>query len=150
VNKPAPISPLRVASMFPNASKAVRELNSGPAEPVEIKAYPTVGKRRKQMNKTEAEFSRMLEARKSRGEIIDWQYEGVTLRWGIIDPIKYTPDFLVFEEATAGMLRLALIETKGAHIWPKDMQKFKAARNEWPLLSFSMWQRSKGEWRQIL
>jgi hypothetical protein len=30
------------------------------------------------------------------------------------------------------------------------MAKFKQARNEWPLLRFEMWQRAKGEWRQLL
>lgn len=109
------------------------------------------GKRRRQMNKTEAAFAAILDARIKAGEIVSYEYEGMTLRWGTLDSIKYTPDFTIFEAIEGdGAVRIVFAETKGGHIWPKDMQKFKQARNEWPLFRFEMWQRKKGEWTQLL
>lgn len=108
------------------------------------------GKRRRAMNKTEAAFAAILDAKMRRGEIVSYEYEGITLRWGKIDGIRYTPDFTVFERIEAALVRICFVEVKGGHIWPKDMQKFKQARNEWPHFGFEMWQRKSGSWTQIL
>lgn len=114
------------------------------------------GKRRKAMNQTESAFAAILEAKKLAGEIVSYEYEGMTLRWGKLDNIQYTPDFFVIEYMHGSALsptpcvRIVFIETKGSHIWPQAMQKFKQARNEWPLFRFEMWQRKKGQWTQLL
>ena len=117
-----------------------------PARPDEPQAAPSrPGKRRKEMNKTEALYAKILEVKQSKGEIESFHYEGITLRWGSLDNIQYTPDFAVFID---GKLK-KLIETKGAHIWPKDIQKFKAARNQWPQFEFELWQYKDRQWTQL-
>src|SRR4051812_35225485 len=60
------------------------------------RAEPKVGKRRGAMNKTEARFARLLDARLERGEILSYEYEGITLRWP--DGMRYTPDFAAVRE----------------------------------------------------
>jgi len=81
------------------------------------------GKKRKhrgEMNATESEFSRGLEAQRRQGKILRYVFEGFTLRWA---DMRYTPDFLVFREAEKGYshLDVQLIEVKGAHIWDRDI-----------------------------
>ena len=44
-------------------------------------------------NKTEAAYSLWLDKRKADGEILDYFYEGITLK--LADATRYTPDFLV-------------------------------------------------------
>lgn len=122
-----------------------------------VEAPKKAGKRRKQMNKTEAEFARILQARMDRGEIVSFDYEGLTLRWP--DGMRYTPDFMVVQsliherlDAAASSefphVRLVLIEVKGAFGWQKDIVKFRAARANWPLYEFQFWQKLDGEWQQ--
>ena len=106
---------------------------------------PRNGKRRKQMNRTETEFSLMLERDKYEGRIRHWGYEEITLRWGDIDPIAYTPDFTVIELDG----RHTFIETKNKQIWKSDLQKFKAARNQFQHYEFRLWQKSKEGWTRI-
>lgn len=113
--------------------------------PLRSSAKPgTVGKRRKVMNKTESAFSKLMEEAKRIYAIDSWHFEGMTLRWGALDSISYTPDFLVFEPAG-----IRLIETKGAKLWKDTSQKFKAARNQWPQFTFEMWQLKNREWKQL-
>lgn len=116
------------------------------------------GKKRREMNKTEREFSMILDARKRAGEIIDWNYEGTTFRWGTLDCIAYTPDFTIIEGAiqrskeggkVKEYLKMVFVETKGGRIWPKDIQKFKAARNQFPLFEFQLHQKTKSGWQQL-
>lgn len=144
-------------------SKGCRELNpelfqGGKAIEVHLPPEPKkAGKRRKQMNKTEAEFARILQARMDRDEIVSFDYEGLTLRWP--DGMRYTPDFMVVQsliherlDAAASSefphVRLVLIEVKGAFGWQKDIVKFRAARANWPLYEFQFWQKLDGEWQQ--
>ncbi len=103
------------------------------------------------MNKTETEFSLILEADRVDGEIRRWEYEGITLRWA---DMKYTPDFLVtigtdFYIAGRQIVRFKLIEVKGGHIWDRDIVRFKGARAYWPEFTFEMWQKKKGLWTQL-
>lgn len=113
------------------------------------------GKRRKEMNQTEADFARILDAKVRRGDIVSYEYEGITLRWGKLDNIQYTPDFVVFVDTHPGALtpgnymNIKFIEVKGGKIWPKDIQKFKQARNEWPLFGFEMHQKKDRTWAQL-
>ncbi len=106
---------------------------------------PKRPQRRKQMNRTEAEFSLMLQRRLDEGHIKRWSFEELTLRWGTIDPISYTPDFTVIE--TDGSHRF--YEVKGSHIRAKDLQKFKASRNEFLHYSFELWQKKNRTWTQL-
>ncbi len=45
------------------------------------------------MNKTELEFSWILEQRKRRGEILDYTFEAIT--FNLADRTTYTPDFVI-------------------------------------------------------
>src|SRR3982750_3346087 len=49
-------------------------------------------RRSRQPNKTEAEFGRMLEARRLKGEFVTVEFESVRLKVG--DGCYYTPDYL--------------------------------------------------------
>lgn len=109
------------------------------------------GKRRKEMNKTEARFAALLDARAARGEIVSWAYEEITLRWP--DAMRYTPDFVVIMAANNQLDidpgTTVLIEVKGAHAWAKDVVKFRAARDKWgDRFRFEWWQEVDGVWRE--
>jgi hypothetical protein len=97
------------------------------------------------MNKTETEYSLILEAMKRREEISRWEFEGITLRWG---GLRYTPDFNVFPNMIAIHQPLRFIEVKGGFIREDAMVKFKAAKAHWPEFAFELWQKSGG-WRRI-
>ncbi len=112
------------------------------------------------MNKTEAEFALMLEAQKRAGEILRYEFEGITLRWA---DMRYTPDFVVFYRAFDVRKRIGtleemkedrettsikLIEVKGGHIWDRDIVRFKGARAYWPEFSFEMIQKTKQGWKR--
>lgn len=108
------------------------------------------------MNRTEAEFARMLEQRVRDGALQSFDYEGLSLRFG---GMIYTPDFVAVEsvthvppinEDTFPHVRLVFYEVKGGHIWPKDMVKFKAARHNYPLFRFELWQKKAGEWKKMI
>lgn len=128
---PAPVAPAS-ASVAPKTEQAVQKH----------------GKRRREMNKTEARYAQILEADKQAGRIASWHYEGMTLRWGTLDNIQYTADFLVFDGIAADG-RIRLIETKGAKLFKDTSQKFKAARNQWPQFEFQLWQLKKGAWTRL-
>ena len=49
------------------------------------------------MNKTEAEYARMLDASMQAGQILFWRFEAVKVR--LADATFYTPDFLVLNAA---------------------------------------------------
>lgn len=109
------------------------------------------GKRRSAMNKTEARFARLLEARVERGEIISFEYEGITLRWP--DGMRYSPDFVLWVSTTGINDHLytaqTLVEVKGAHAWAKDVVKFRAARDRWGnRYRFEFWQEVDGQWTE--
>ena len=110
------------------------------------------GKKRKEMNKTEGSFSRLLESQVTRGEIISFDYESIMFRWGTKDVIRYTPDFCVTKAIYRDgvdeypFIRYVFIEVKGAHTWAKDRQKFVQARNIFPLLEFQFWKRTDRAW----
>ncbi len=68
----------------------------------------------------------------------------------------YTPDFVVFgmpvlNTETGGDVpsQLKFIEVKGAHIWAKDLVRFKGCRAEWPMFEFEMHQKKGGQWQRI-
>jgi hypothetical protein len=107
----------------------------------------------REMNQTEREFSFILEAQKTKGEIVRWVFEGVTLKWG--GGMRYKPDFfvLVASGVKVGVQRIGhfrCVEVKGAKIWPNDITRFKGARAEWPEIEFEMHQKLEGAWNRLL
>jgi hypothetical protein len=96
-------------------------------------------------NKTETEFGLILEAQKRRGDILFYSYEGFSLRWG--DGMRYTPDYIVFVDNAP----IKLVEVKGAHIWDRDIVRFKGCRAEWKQwFEFEMHQKKQGSWIRLL
>jgi hypothetical protein len=110
-------------------------------------------------NKTETEFGWILEARKRKGEIVRYEFEGIRLRWGVDKEtgvaMWYKPDWFVVEQMLpqVAVNRVGFIacciEIKGAKIWDRDIVRFKGARAAWPEFAFEMWQKDKGLWNRI-
>lgn len=125
-----------------------------PMKDGEIRAIAVpVPKPKDRMNKTEREYSLILEAMKRRGKIERYEFEGITLSWGndpdTGKPMRYTPDFVVFEEDPEVPWILKLIEVKGAHIRSRDLVRFKGCRAWWPQFKFEMHQKKEGRWQRI-
>lgn len=140
-----------IASLFPNASQSCQDAN----QQLSLTQKPKnalagrIGTRRGILNKTEAEFALRLEAMKRNGEILRYEYEGMTLRWA---GMRYTPDFVVFRRTMPEDEQpwpIMLIEVKGGHIWDRDIVRFKGARAHWPEFSFEMHQKTKQGWKRI-
>lgn len=116
------------------------------------------GKKRRQMNETEREFSLFLETLRQQGKIAFWEYEAITLRWGVLDVLAYTPDFVIFDSIevieNVPHLTVRFIEVKGKHIRNRQagVRTFKEARNKWHgIFQFEMFQKTKEEgWKRIL
>ncbi len=144
-------------TVFPKASKSFLGLNSATPEPSgkeNALQTPPNAKKRPSMNKTEAEFAMILEAQKRKGEILRYEFEGITLRWF---DMRYTPDFVVFcnpimTPIGAEFQAIKFIEVKGAHIHysQQAMARFKGARGFWPEFSFELHQKTKEGWKQLL
>lgn len=154
--------------IFPRASKDTINANPQLAIANHDKSDSTgilstgKAKRRGVMNAVEAEFALILEARKRRGEILRYEYEGITLRWA---DMRYTPDFVVFPTTPASIfdgdidalvvssrarkIHIKLIEVKGLHIWDRDIVRFKGARAYWPEFQFEMHQKTTQGWKQL-
>lgn len=116
-------------------------LESAKAQPLPV----AIGHERDQgMNKTEAEYAGMLEARKGSGEILWWAYEAVTLK--LADNTRYTPDFLVM--LADGTLEIH--ETKGGFIREDGWLKLKVAAGMFPFRFFLCQKQAKkagGGWQ---
>lgn len=77
------------------------------------------------MNKTEAEYDRLLARRLAAGEILWYRFEGVKLR--LADKTFYTADFFVMTAAC----ELEVHEVKG--FWTDDARvKTKVAADQYP------------------
>ena len=114
---------------------------------------------RRSMTRPEREYSLILEAQKRAGEIQDYLFEGMRLKWGI-DPdtgeaMWYKADFVVTDVSSQLLdererVALKMIEVKGPWINPRDMVRFKGCRAAWPQFAFEMHQRDKdGRWTRI-
>ncbi len=105
------------------------------------------------MNRTEAEFALILEDMKRKGEILRYEYEGITLRFA---GVKYTPDFVVFLNPAAdwkGQPTIKLIEVKGEFIrgkFERAIERFRHAKTYWPEFIFELHQKTKEGWKQLL
>ena len=78
------------------------------------------------MNKTEAEWSHILQARLLAGELLYWSYEPIKVR--MADLTFYTPDFMVV--LASGELELH--EVKGAFVMDDARLKFKLVAEHFP------------------
>lgn len=97
------------------------------------------------MNKTEQDFERILRARKERGEILTYKFQGMRLLWG--DCMYYKADFVA--RGADGVTYL--YEIKGGHIWSRDLVRFRGCRAEWTPyhFEFELWQRKRGQWTRL-
>ncbi len=136
-------------------SKACRDVNPqlGDQTQLQGRSRTRVGLRCG-MNKTEREYALILEAKKRSGEILRYEFEGITL-W--FSNVKYTPDFVVFPLTTAHLIgnveQLKFIEVKGPFIRgnrERAVARFRHAKTYWPEFSFEMWQKKDGSWTQII
>ncbi len=94
------------------------------------------------MNKTEAEYLRILDARLRVGEIdAILGFEAIKLRVGVVR-CWYTPDFPVL---AGGVLEFH--EVKGAYVHDDARVKFQSAMRQYPLFRWVWAQKIKGEWR---
>jgi len=91
------------------------------------------------MNKTEAEYSQMLDLEQKAGGIIYWRFEAIKIR--LADNTHYTPDFLVCRSD----MRLECHEVKGGFIMDDAKVKLKVAAETCPF-GFVLAQKSKGAW----
>ena len=126
-----------LASIFPNASASTLAVNTHlrPKTSVQDDVASAKGKRGV-MNNTESEFAMMLEAQKRTGEILRYEFHGMSLRWGVDektgDSMRYTPDFVVVVDGYLHCGKpkswiVKLIEVKGPHIHYRQqaMARFK-------------------------
>ncbi len=131
--------------LFPRASPAflaanAPQQNDSGAIPSAVKAKRGV------MNKTEAAFALILEAQKHRGDILRYEFEGITLRF---NGVRYTADFAVFHRAY-----IKLIEVKGAFCkgkFERAVERFRHAKTYYgDVFLFELHQKTRQGWRQIL
>ena len=90
-----------------------------------------------QMNKSEEEFSRHLEALQKENKILSWRFEALKLR--LADSCFYTPDFFVINADRT----ITLYEVKG--FWIGDSKtKIKVAAEQYPWFEFvAVYKRTK-------
>ncbi len=108
------------------------------------------------MNKTEAAFALILEAQKRRGDILRFEYEGITLRWA---DMRYTPDFIVFVDLNTIKdhlqgIQIKLIEVKGAFCkgkFERAVERFRHARTYYgDVFLFELHQKTKQGWKRLI
>ncbi len=163
-------------TLFPKASKSFYDANPDPSKMGNLgndlalgrgptsknDVHPIVATRRGKMNKTEAEYAMILEAMKQKGEILRYEFEGITLRFA---NVKYTPDFVVFRQyqkvirvdvqgQTIGIqVCPSFIEVKGPFCkgkFERAVERFRHAKTYWPEMTFEMWQKTKEGWKQLI
>lgn len=92
------------------------------------------------MNKTEAEWARMLEARRLAGEVAYYAFEPIKVR--LADATFYTPDFLVV--LASGEMELH--EVKGAFVMDDARLKFKVVAEHFPARLVWAQKKKGGAW----
>src|SRR5262252_9651365 len=140
----------RLKAMFPRASEEFIKANAEPegATPLPADETPRI-RRGRGPNKTEREFGMFLEAEKRQGRILRYEFEGIRLKWGVHEKtgeaMFYKPDwFVVVARSGTVLFTFRCIECKGAHIWDRDVVRYKGARAEWPEFEFQFWQKKEG------
>ena len=127
-------------------------LGRGPTSKNDVQ--PIVATPRARMNRTEEAYSRVLDAMKSRGDILRWEFQGMTLRWECGNKaLRYTADFVVFEIEPPNNFKL--IEIKGGYrkmpgFLERAVERFRHAKTRWPELTFELHQRTKEGWKQLI
>jgi hypothetical protein len=91
----------------------------------------------------ELAMERQLDFMKAAGQIVSWEYEPIRLRIG--DGAWYKPDFMV----ELPNKRIRLIETKGKFKWAAAIVRFKAAKKQYPMFEFEMWEWSENQWKRL-
>ncbi len=134
-----------IQEMFPKASKSFIEANPqfSPVVHTSDAVAVNVAPRRGKMNKTEAEFAMILEARANHNEIKQAKFEQIKIRIG--EGCWYIPDFFV--ERHVG--KPLFIEIKG-FLRDDARVKFLAAKELHTWADFEMWRKTKNGWLQIL
>ncbi len=108
------------------------------------------------MNKTESEYAMILEGQKRAGEILRYEFEGISLRFA---NVRYTPDFVVIDAIGNGSWKsdgatwIKFIEVKGPFIKgnrERAVERFRHAKTYWPEFTFECWQKKDGQWTQII
>jgi hypothetical protein len=101
--------------------------------------------KQKGMNRTEFEYSLLLEARKQAGEILWWGFEAIKLK--LTGRTFYTPDFAVIAQRAERIItgyymvpRTQFIETKG-FLRDDANVKFKVAAELFPWAEFFMYRK---------
>lgn len=139
----------QVAAMFPRASRSTLEANSLTTTHRDIitdvtgHEFPT---KKPRQNKTELAFGLILESQKNRGEIVDYRFEGVTIR--LADDCRYTPDFFII--VSLDPLKIRFAETKGKHIWDDSKIKWRVAKEQNSWAEWELWQKKGAEWNRLL
>ncbi len=145
---------MNLKSVFPRASQSFLDANPLSSPSNGSQTSPT-GKvdvrnvRRGRLNKTESEFAMILEAMKRKGEILDYEFEGITLRFS---GVKYTPDFVVFTSSPVPS-DCKFIEVKGPFIKgnrERAVERFRHAKTYWHQFKFELHQKTKEGWKQII
>lgn len=93
-------------------------------------ASPIAMPKRQEMNKAEAAYSRVLDARKQSGEIESWIFGSVKLK--LAEKTYYTPDFMVTRWFGSEARVFEFHEVKGTFIHDDAAVKFKVARDKFP------------------
>lgn len=102
-------------------------------------ANARLGYTAERMNKTEAKYALLLEARKQAGEICFWRYEQIKFR--LADKTWYTPDFyIMLADGT-----IEIHETKG-FMQDDANVKIKTVAELFPELLFVLVKWEKGGW----
>ncbi len=91
------------------------------------------------MNKTEAEYGRMIHADWQTGKVSWWGYETVTLKLG--PDCRYTPDFMLMMPNG----QIEFHEVKGGFIRDDSKVKLKVAAEKFPFV-FKLAQKKNGRW----
>jgi hypothetical protein len=142
-----------IQEIFPRASASFLKANplSSPYQTPKTQASVNLATRRGRMNATEQQYSLILEAMKQKGEIIRWEFEGITLRFA---GVRYTPDFYVQGWTIEGNYTgIKFIEIKGRYIsgkFERAIERFRHARTYCSEFQFEMHQKTKDGWKQIL
>lgn len=107
------------------------------------------------MNKTEAAYSLVLQVKKAAGDVLEFWFEGLTLKLG--PDCRYTPDFVV--QRADGSLELhevkaGIVESdKVKPLWKDDSAvKVRTAADKFPfrfLVVFQAPDAHGGDWREI-
>lgn len=108
-----------------------------------LRKYQALGRLKPgQMNKTEAEYDRLLAQRLAAGEILWYRFEGVKLR--LADKTFYTADFFVMNAES----QLEVHEVKG--FWTDDARvKTKVAADQYPFRFLGITKGKRGAgWQQ--